>query len=730
MAEKRTIDINIKNNADEATQDFNTFNDALDQTAKSAKNVNSTFEEVYGELQPLTTRLGEAEDRLYELALAGDTTSKEYQELLTKVGEYRKVQIQTDLAVDGAATTMTQKLGSALNAATSGFTATQGAIALFGEENEALNESLLKVQSALAIQQGVQGLTEAYRELGIGTKIAGAAQAAFTFVTGGASTALKVFRAALVSTGIGAIVVGLGLLIANFEKVSKFVGDAIKSFDKLSGVMKIILFPITAIIEGFKLVNKGLQALGITQSEAEKEAEKRNEASKARYEAEKKRLDESKKQLEKQAQAQKKYTEAYLGELEIRRRMAKKNGDDIKAIDEEILAAQIQSVEDEKENFLESKRIRLKEIQALEKRLLKLYGANSAKYKTQVRLNQEYEQRIRNEDWNEIKIFNNRVQTLRLDNEEKEAESLERRRQKYREYRDNRLQTARQIEDLENELLEEGIEKELEINRDKFRRLREDAEKNTKLTLEERRRLNDLYTEQEAKSEAEIRNKFRNEELQKEIDFFTENKLPVLQAIADEEVKVEINKWSLIGQAQAEAYKKEEALRKRNQDFAVQTTLDGLSLISDITELFGKKGEKQAKRAFQVQKAAQIAAATIETYLSAQKAYTSQLIPGDPTSPVRAGIAAGVAVAAGLANIAKIASQKFEGGGSSGGGADFSGGGVGGGETVAPQFNVVGDSGINQLAQLQQQPTQAYVVSGEVTSAQALDRNRVTNATL
>ena len=45
--------------------------------------------------------------------------------------------------------------------ATSGFAATQGAIALFGSENEALEESLLKVQSALAIQQGVQGLTEA-----------------------------------------------------------------------------------------------------------------------------------------------------------------------------------------------------------------------------------------------------------------------------------------------------------------------------------------------------------------------------------------------------------------------------------------------------------------------------------------------------------------------------------------------------------------------------------------
>ena len=239
MAEKRTINIDINSNASEAEKDFKSFNKAVDETTKSAKNLDATFEEVYGELQPLTTRMGEAEDRLYELALAGDTASKEYQELLTKVGEYRKVQIQTDLAVDGAATTMTQKLGSALNGATSGFAATQGAMALFGSENEALEKSLLKVQSALAIQQGVQGLTEAYRELGIGTKIAGAAQAAFTFVTGGASTALKVFRAALVSTGVGALVVAIGLLVANFDKLLvpiQAAGQALKDFGDAIGL--------------------------------------------------------------------------------------------------------------------------------------------------------------------------------------------------------------------------------------------------------------------------------------------------------------------------------------------------------------------------------------------------------------------------------------------------------------------------------------------------------------
>ncbi|NBU47807.1 MAG: hypothetical protein EBS34_10280 [Flavobacteriales bacterium] len=161
---------------------------------------------------------------------------------------------------------------------------------------------------------------------------------------------------------------------------------------------------------------------------------------------------------------------------------------------------------------------------------------------------------------------------------------------------------------------------------------------------------------------------------------------------------------------------------------------NGLSLVESITDLFGKKGEKEARRAFNVKKAAQIASATIDTYKNAVAAYGSQFVPiPDPSSPVRGGIAAGIAVTAGLVNIAKIASQKFEGGGASGGGGGGGGGGdIGGGAstTQAPSFNVVGNNGLNQLAQLQQQPTQAFVVSGDVTSAQSLERNRIQNATL
>jgi hypothetical protein len=86
------------------------------------------------------------------------------------------------------------------------------------------------------------------------------------------------------------------------------------------------------------------------------------------------------------------------------------------------------------------------------------------------------------------------------------------------------------------------------------------------------------------------------------------------------------------------------------------------------------------------------------------------------------------AITAGLLNVKKIASQKFEGGASTGGGGG--GSNAPAGAPMTANFNTIGSSGINQLAQLQQTPTQAYVVSGEVTSAQALDRNRVQNATL
>jgi hypothetical protein len=153
----------------------------------------------------------------------------------------------------------------------------------------------------------------------------------------------------------------------------------------------------------------------------------------------------------------------------------------------------------------------------------------------------------------------------------------------------------------------------------------------------------------------------------------------------------------------------------------------GLSIIADLAQEFGQKNEESARRAFKVQKAANLASAIISTYTAVNAALTAGGNPAKLATGAQF-IEASVALATGLASVAKIAKTKFET--TAPDSTDVGGGGGGGGSVMSPNFNVVGSSGMNQLAQIQQQPIQAYVVSGEVTSAQALDRNRIKNATL
>jgi len=142
-----------------------------------------------------------------------------------------------------------------------------------------------------------------------------------------------------------------------------------------------------------------------------------------------------------------------------------------------------------------------------------------------------------------------------------------------------------------------------------------------------------------------------------------------------------------------------------------------------LADVFNNGSEKSAKRAFQVNKAASIAQALISTYLSAQKAYASQL-QGDPTSPIRAQIAAGIALAGGLANVAKIAKTQYQstapsgggGGGGLGGGSLGSGGGGAAMTSVTPSFNPLNTSFLNNRP-AQTGAVQAYVLSSNVSSA-------------
>ena len=146
------------------------------------------------------------------------------------------------------------------------------------------------------------------------------------------------------------------------------------------------------------------------------------------------------------------------------------------------------------------------------------------------------------------------------------------------------------------------------------------------------------------------------------------------------------------------------------------------AMATNVSNLLGK--ETAAGKALSV------AAATISTYTSATKAYESQLAIATPDAPIRAALAAGVAVATGLANVKKILSVQVPGGG----GAPTGGLPSATSAPTPPAFNVVGASGETQLADAiggqTQKPTRAFVVSNDVTTAQELDRNIIEGASI
>ena len=176
----------------------------------------------------------------------------------------------------------------------------------------------------------------------------------------------------------------------------------------------------------------------------------------------------------------------------------------------------------------------------------------------------------------------------------------------------------------------------------------------------------------------------------------------------------------LLEATEAEKQKIKDHYADEEEKLTKLTTANKLDLASnamgDLAGIFGEESKAG--------KAAAIAQTTIETYKGATSAFAS--LSGIPiVGPVLGGIAAAAAVAAGIANVKKITSI---------GPAVSGGGGSAPSVPQAPSFNVVGASETNQLAQTigeqEDKPVKAFVVSNDVTNAQALDRNIVEGASI
>jgi len=156
-------------------------------------------------------------------------------------------------------------LTASLSGVAGGFAALQGAVGLFGNKAEAVEKTLLKVQSAMALSQGLQAVGESidsFKQLG-------------AVVKSGVSNAFGTLRSAIISTGIGALVVGLGLLIANFETVKKVVLNFIPGLGKLADFVGNLVTKFTDFVGITSEADRVLEKLSKTNAKANENIEAR-----------------------------------------------------------------------------------------------------------------------------------------------------------------------------------------------------------------------------------------------------------------------------------------------------------------------------------------------------------------------------------------------------------------------------------------------------------------------
>lgn len=618
MAEKKVIELEIK--------------------TESVKSLKAQLKEAQADVAALSEKFGATSQEAVNAA-------KKAAQLKDAIGDAKDL---TDaFNPDAKFNALSSSIGGVLN----GFQAFEGALGLIGVESEAVQKTLLQVQSAMALSQGIQGLMEAkdsfvQLKAVIGQTALG--QKALAIGTNIASVAMKAFNVVLKANPIGLVITAITALVGAIAFFTRETGNAKEAAEEYTRALE---NQRRAIDDNFNALEKRqkerinlMKAQGATEQQIF-EQELKNTLKLAEAKA--------------QAHVKEKYSYQNLRRL-YKQLMDQGNEEEAAGVREQLKTS--------RERYLE-----------LQKQSKDYYHQISQDNKIHNAEN------IQKNKENAEKVRQNAIEVQKQQAEDRKAAAKER-----------------------SEELKQQREKELEEQK----RL---AEEKAKFELEQ-------IELEEKRAEQAYQRKLDAAEKAAEEEKAMEDALRAERLAAEEADE----------KRQEEAWKREQEGIAKLQELKYAAVLQGLTLISDLSELFAKKGEKQAKKAFEIQKAASIAAAVITTYQSAVSAYQSQFLPlPDPTSPIRGAIAAGIAVASGLANVAKIASQKFEGGGSVSASSTPSGGGAGGTSSViSPNFNIVGNAqATNPLAGLGNQPIQAYVVSGEVTTAQNLDRNRINYAT-
>lgn len=219
-----------------------------------------------------------------QTAISEATDPKDVQRLQRALGLARDASADFNEKLKAVGQNTFERVATVGQVAAAGFQVATSAAALFGNEAQVLQETMMKVQAAMALTQGLGELAEAPRRIkdvamafgllkatkmedAAATGVQTAATKTQTVATQGANVASKGLKAALASIGIGLLISAIALLVANFDTIKKYFaglsGDADKFGQKMAGITAVAkevgMAMLNFVATPFKIVMKIMQ---------------------------------------------------------------------------------------------------------------------------------------------------------------------------------------------------------------------------------------------------------------------------------------------------------------------------------------------------------------------------------------------------------------------------------------------------------------------------------------
>lgn len=208
--------------------------------------------DIKADVRSLRTQIREATQEFVRLQESGKATSQELANAAKRVANLKDAVADARSTID--AFNPDQKFrafSQSIQGVAGGFAAAQGALALFGVESENVQKQLLKVQAALAFSEGLNTVLDS---------IQGFKNLALVLKTQVLS-AFSTLRGAIIASGIGALAVSLGLLVANFDKVKDAILRAVPGLARFGTIIGNVVEKITDFVGITSEADRALEKL-------------------------------------------------------------------------------------------------------------------------------------------------------------------------------------------------------------------------------------------------------------------------------------------------------------------------------------------------------------------------------------------------------------------------------------------------------------------------------------